>query len=74
MLEPFLIQFNAIFDDSALHLTLGLAGTTLAKARKTGALRYCRFGNRTLYRGSWVLDWLEREASSPKPFREEPDA
>jgi hypothetical protein len=59
MIEPVLIEPEALYDDSALRLTLGVTSATLANARRTGMLRYSRRGKRTLYKGSWILAWLE---------------
>ena len=69
MIEPVLIEPNGLYDDGALHQALGLTSATLAKARKSGALRHSRLGNRTLYRGSWILAWLESgsaQANTPE--------
>lgn len=52
------IEPNAICDDAALYCALGISATTLAKARRNGSLRYTRKGNRILYLGQWILDWL----------------
>jgi hypothetical protein len=65
MIEPVLIEPEAIYDDGSLHQVLGLTLSTLAASRRTGALRYSRQGKRTLYRGAWVLDWLETTATKP---------
>jgi hypothetical protein len=70
MIEPVLIEPEAIYDDGSLRQTLGLTFSTLAASRRTGALRYTRQGKRTLYRGSWILDWLEASATksdAPRP-------
>jgi hypothetical protein len=50
-----------IYDDAALHAVLAISGQTLARARKDGALRYTRKGQRILYLGQWVLDWLTED-------------
>ena len=65
MIEPVLIEPEAIYDDGSLRQNLGLTTSTLAAGRRTGALRYTRQGKRTLYRGAWILDWLEATATKP---------
>jgi hypothetical protein len=63
MIEPVMIEPEALYDDGALRQALGLTPAALAAARRAGRLRFCRQGKRTLYRGSWILSWLESEAS-----------
>ena len=52
---------DGIYDDGALHLAMGLSPATLARARRSGELRFTRKGNRTLYVGQWVLDWIKAD-------------
>lgn len=61
MSEPFQIQRNGIYTDGPLVLGLGLTHAALARARRTGELRFTKVGKQTLYRGEWVLAWLERK-------------
>jgi hypothetical protein len=74
MTDPVLIEPEALYDDRALRHALGLTAAVLAAARRSGALRSTRQGKRTLYRGAWVLDWLESSASpcqnAPTPRHE----
>ena len=56
------IDTEAVYDDGDLVLGLGLTHAALLAARKSGALRYARVGQRTLYRGEWLKEWLERTA------------
>lgn len=53
---------EAIYDDTRARHVLGLAKTTLAQAREDGSLRYRRSGNRIVYLGEWLLEWM-RSAS-----------
>ena len=64
MHEPISIQPEAVYDDGTLLLSLGLTPTTLARARRSGNLRFTRQGKRTLYLGQWVLDWLQQSAGT----------
>ena len=59
--KPIRIEPDAIYDDGALVLTLGLTHAAIARARRNGRLRYTRNGRRILYRGQWILDWLESD-------------
>lgn len=59
MIEPVRIEPDAVYDDGAVYQALGLTRTALAAARRLGALRYTRRGKRTLYKGAWILAWLE---------------
>ena len=59
--EPIRIDPDAIYDDGALVLTLGLTHAAIARARRSKRLRYTRNGRRILYRGQWILDWLESD-------------
>lgn len=66
MIEPAVINPQAVYDDGSLRLALGISLSAISRARKAGRLQSKREGNRTLYMGQWVLDWLSRD-SSPKP-------
>jgi hypothetical protein len=63
MIEPVMIEPEALYDDAALRQALGLTPAALAAARRIGVLRYTRKGKRTLYKGAWILAWLEAEAT-----------
>jgi hypothetical protein len=52
------IESDGIYDDALLYGTLEVSAATLARARRSGQLRYSRQGRRILYIGEWVLDWL----------------
>jgi hypothetical protein len=52
---------NAVYDDGALYCALGLTSTVLAKARRSGLLKFTKQGRRTFYLGKWVLEWLSSE-------------
>ena len=56
------IDANAIYDDDLLFSLLGVSSRTLLKARKAKQLRYTRKGQRVLYLGEWILDWLRDSA------------
>jgi len=62
------IDPQAVYDDGALQCELGLSSAALARARRSGELRYTRKGKRTFYLGQWVLEWLKA------PEGEEPTA
>lgn len=62
---PLILEPTGVYDDGALVLGLGLTHAALIRARRDRRLRFTRKGNRTLYLGSWVLDWLREDASEP---------
>ena len=72
MIEPVLIEPEALYDDGALRQALGFTPTTLAAARRSGVLRFTHQGMRTLYKGAWILAWIESDADrgTPPPVRE----
>ena len=60
--EPVRIEPDSIYDDLLLYQALGISTATIAQARRSGELRHARKGNRTLYLGQLVLDWLKATA------------
>ena len=73
MIEPVLIEPEALYDDGLLRQALGLTDAALANARRAGMLRYTRQGRRTFYLGRWILAWLECQAA-PRPEAARPEA
>ena len=72
MIEPVLIEPEALYDDGSLRQAIGLTDAVLANARRAGTLRYTRQGKRTLYLGKWILAWLESQAAAqPEAARPE---
>jgi len=67
MTKPVLIDPEALYDDRTLRRDLGLSQSSLDKARRTGEIRFARRGKRVLYRGAWVLAWLEADAPTTPP-------
>lgn len=59
----FLVDPDAFYDDGALALGLGMTPNALRRARRDGHLRSTRKGKRVLYRGGWIIDWLESDNS-----------
>lgn len=60
--RPTRIDPAGIYHDGEARLLLGLTDATMARARREGRLRYTRQGHRIIYRGQWIIDWLERTA------------
>ena len=58
MTGPARIDPDALYDGTAVRLTLPIGPETLARARRNGSLRYTRQGGRILYLGRWLIDWL----------------
>jgi hypothetical protein len=56
------IDPTGIYDDALLCDLLGVSAQTLTRARRSGDLRHTRKGQRILYLGNWVLEWLQVDA------------
>lgn len=56
------IDPEAIYHDGDVRLLLDLPASTTARARREGRLRYTRQGHAVLYRGQWLIDWLEADS------------
>ncbi len=67
------IDRNAVYDDDILFALLGVSARTLSKARQAKQLRFTRKGQRVLYLGQWVIEWLTAD-SSPSDGKEATDA
>jgi hypothetical protein len=62
MQEGVKIDPESFYDGDLLFSLLDFSRSTLAVARRSGRLRFIRRGNRILYRGQWILDWLAAPA------------
>jgi len=63
MTEAFRVLPDAIYTTGDLQIGLDLPQATIDRARREGRLRYTRQGHRVLYRGQWVIEWLESDAA-----------
>lgn len=63
------IDPDGIYTDATLRLSLGLTGNATSRARREGRLRFSRQGRRVLYRGKWIIDWLEQDAHAQAAAR-----
>jgi hypothetical protein len=64
------IEPDALYDDVTLATELAVSERTLRDARRRGDLRFARRGQRILYLGQWVIDWIsagERRAAGQGP-------
>lgn len=61
--RPLRIIPRALYSETSLF-TAGIPRATVKQARESGRLRFTRQGNRVLFLGRWVLDWLESEAEN----------
>jgi hypothetical protein len=59
--QPITIDPDAWYSDGQARILLGLAGATLTRARRSGDLRHTKVGHRILYRGAWLVEWLNGE-------------
>jgi hypothetical protein len=62
MLEPIRIIRDAYYDGPSATIALGIGETSLARARRSGALRHVRRGGRIMYKGEWLDEWLSGTA------------
>lgn len=53
------IDPTGIYSDGELRLILDVGAAVTARARRSGDLRHARQGRRVIYRGQWILDWLD---------------
>ena len=56
------IEPSALYDGGTLRRIAGLGTATLTNARRSGRLRFTKQGNRILYLGQWILDYLEADS------------
>lgn len=59
--RPLRIDPDGIYSDATLILSLGVTAKTLARERRAGCLRHMKRGRLILYRGAWILEWLDSE-------------
>lgn len=64
-LVPPRIDPEGIYHNGDACLILGLTSATLARARREKWLRFSRQGRVILYRGQWLLDWIDAASSAP---------
>jgi hypothetical protein len=64
------IQPTGIYSSDDVSAMLDVGGETLAKARRTGALRAVRKGRRWIYLGEWLLDWLRHSEEVSQAHRQ----
>ena len=57
------IHPDTIYTEGVVATTLDIPLATLARARRSGRLRYTRQGRRVLLLGQWLLDWLKDDVS-----------
>ena len=62
--KPPKVDPEGIYHDGDVRLLLGLTATSTSRARREGRLRYTRQGRSVLYRGQWLIDWLEADATA----------
>lgn len=59
MIKPSHIDSEGWYDDQAIYECIYVGKRYMMRARKEGVLRHVRFGTWILYKGSWILDWLD---------------
>ena len=66
MLTGIEINPDAYYDLDALILNAGLRENAIVKARRSGELRSTKLGGDFLFRGQWIVDWLNSGAEASK--------
>ncbi len=61
-LGPTRIDPDGVYHDGDARLILRMTEATMQRTGERAALRYTRQGHRILYRGQWLLDWLDATA------------
>lgn len=59
---PITIDPKAWYAGGDTRLLLDMTESAMARARRSGELRFARRGQRVWYRGQWIIEWLERAA------------
>jgi hypothetical protein len=59
------IEDARLYSEAALCHALGIRPNVLAEARAAGGLRSFKAGRRRLYKGAWILQWIE-SAGEPR--------
>jgi hypothetical protein len=70
MIAGLKIDPDTIYDDGTLVLALGVSSAALIRARSRGELRFRRIGQRPVYLGRWILDWLAQTPRESVPGEE----
>lgn len=55
------IEPAKFYDPFAISNALGITEAEQKRARDNGELNFTRKGRRILYRGEWLIDWLQPE-------------
>ncbi|MCA9026217.1 MAG: hypothetical protein KDA86_13495 [Planctomycetaceae bacterium] len=58
-IQPTRIEPDGIYLDGDARLLLGITDAAMTRGRRSGNLRYSRHGTTILYRGEWLIEWLE---------------
>lgn len=53
------IEPGKFYDDFAVSRILGIRESVQKRARESNELKYTKKGPQILYRGQWLIDWLE---------------
>ncbi len=59
------IEPAGFYDDLAVKRLLDISEQDQKKGRDFGDLKYTKKGRQILYRGQWLIDWLQPEADTP---------
>jgi hypothetical protein len=62
---PPAIEPTAVYDLAQARAVLNLAASTLEREVALRRIRYARRGGRLLFKGQWLLQWVEDAAEGP---------
>lgn len=71
--NPISLDPSTFYDEVSASRALRVPASTLAKARKDRAIRYSRRGQRVLYRGDWLAEWVSAGEVPPIAGTPEPE-
>ncbi len=57
------LDAEAYYDEETLRVA-GLCGEALRRARQSGRLKYKPVGREVIYKGAWLIAWLDAEGDA----------
>lgn len=63
------IETDLVYNDEDLFHLLHVSQPFLLKARRSGALKFSRIGNRPVYLGEWVVTWIKSLAEDADKWK-----
>ncbi len=64
---------DAVYCQSEICEALGITARRLGNAAVAGEVRFAALGSQRMFRGQWIIDWIEgRTPSSPEDAKNSP--